>query len=245
MGAFVALVNREILSFFLTPLALVFSVIFLLLSTSFVFYLGDLYEIGQSSMQSYFRLLPWVCLLLIPALTMRSWSEEYRSGTMEFLDALPIPIWQLVLAKFIALCSVGFGALALSFPLWISLSWLGEPDHGAIVLGYFGSAMMMACMIAIGLCLSAISENQLIVYIVSSLVLLICLLAGYPLALNPIRELFSQSFVDLISSMSLLSHLQSITRGVLQIRDVIFYATTSLFWLCVNIFLLKAKKSMA
>ena len=83
MGAFFALVKREILSFFLTPLALVFSVIFLLLSNSFVFYLGDLYEIGQASMQSYFRLLPWVCLLLIPALTMRSWSEEYRSGTME------------------------------------------------------------------------------------------------------------------------------------------------------------------
>ena len=245
MGAFIALVNREILSFFLTPLALVFSVIFLLLSNSFVFYLGDLYEIGQSSMQSYFRLLPWVCLLLIPALTMRSWSEEYQSGTMEFLDALPIPSWQLVLAKFIALCAVGFGALALSFPLWISLSWLGQPDHGAIVLGYFGSAMMMACMIAIGLCLSAISENQLIVYIVTSLVLLICLLAGYPLALNPIRELFSQPFVDLISSMSLLSHLQSITRGVLEMRDVIFYATTSLFWLCVNIFLLQAKKSRA
>ena len=245
MGAFIALVKREILSFLLTPLALVFSVIFLLLSNSFVFYLGDLYEIGQSSMQSYFRLLPWVCLLLIPALTMRSWSEEYRSGTMEFLDALPIPSWQLVLAKFIALCSVGFGALALSFPLWISLSWLGQPDHGTIVLGYFGSAMMMACMIAIGLCLSAISENQLIVYIVTSLVLLICLLAGYPLALNPIRELFSQAFVDLISSMSLLSHLQSITRGVLEMRDVIFYATTSLFWLSVNIFLLQAKKSRA
>lgn len=245
MGAFIALVKREILSFFLTPLALVFSVIFLLLSNSFVFYLGDLYEIGQSSMQSYFRLLPWVCLLLIPALTMRSWSEEYRSGTMEFLDALPIPSWQLVLAKFIALCSVGFGALVLSFPLWISLSWLGQPDHGAIVLGYFGSAMMMACMIAIGLCLSAISENQLIVYIVTSLVLLICLLAGYPLALNPIRELFSQAFVDLISSMSLLSHLQSITRGVLEMRDVIFYLTTSLFWLCINIFLLQVKKSRA
>jgi ABC-2 type transport system permease protein len=245
MGAFIALVKREILSFFLTPLALVFSVIFLLLSNSFVFYLGDLYEIGQASMQSYFRLLPWVCLLLIPALTMRSWSEEFRSGTMEFLDALPIPSWQLVLAKFLALCGVGFSALVLSFPLWVSLTWLGQPDHGAIMLGYFGSAMMMACMIAIGLCLSAISENQLIVYIVSSLVLLIFLLAGYPLALNPIRELFSQPFVDLISSLSLLSHLQSITRGILEMRDVLFYVATSVFWLCVNIVLLQAKRSKA
>lgn len=243
MGAFIALVKREILSFFLTPLALVFCVIFLLLSNSFVFYLGDLYEIGQASMQSYFRLLPWVCLLLIPALTMRSWSEEFSSGTMEFLDALPFPVWQLVLAKFIALCSVGFCALALSLPLWVSLSWLGMPDHGTIMLGYFGSAMMIASMIAIGLCLSTISENQLIVYIVTSLVLLICLLAGYPLALNPIREIFSQTFVDLVSSLSLLSHLQSITRGILEMRDVLFYAISSAFWLIANCIVLKAKKS--
>ncbi len=245
MGAFIALVKREVMSFFLTPLALVFSVIFLLLSNSFVFYLGDLYEVGQASMQSYFRLLPWVCLLLVPALTMRSWSEEFSSGTMEFLDALPVPSWQLVLAKFIALCTVGFSALALSLPLWISLSWLGQPDHGAIMLGYFGSAMLMASMIAIGLCLSAVSENQLIVYIITSLVLLICLLAGYPLALNPIRELFSQAFVDLVSSLSLLSHLQSITRGVLELRDVFFYSATSVLWLVANVLLLQAKKSRA
>jgi ABC-2 type transport system permease protein len=242
MSAFGALVKRELQSFFLTPLALVFIVIFLLLSHSFVFYLGDLYEIGQANMQSYFRLLPWVCLLLMPALTMRSWSEEFRSGTIELLDALPIPTWQLVLAKFITLCSVSFSALALSFPLWLSLSWLGQPDHGVIILGYVGSAMMMAAMIAVGLCVSAFSENQLIDYIITSLILLLCLLAGYPLALNPIREVFSQTFVDLISSLSFLSHLQSITRGVLELRDMLFYLLTSLFWLIANVILLQAKK---
>jgi ABC-2 type transport system permease protein len=242
MGPFLAIVRRELQAYFRTPLALVFIVIFLLLSNSFVFYLGDLYEIGQASMQSYFRLLPWVCLLLIPALSMRAWSEEFRSGTMELLDALPIPPWQLVMAKFIALWGVALSALAMSFPLWMTLAWLGHPDHGSIILGYFGSAMLMAAMIAVGLCVSSISENQLIVYIVTSLILLLFLLAGYPLALNPVRELFSQSFVDLIGSLSFLTHLQSITRGVLDLRDILFYALTITFWLAANAVMLAARK---
>lgn len=242
MRAFLSIVMRELQAYFFTPLALVFIIIFLLLSNSFVFYLGDLYEIGQASMQSYFRLLPWVCLLLIPALSMRSWSEEYRSGTMEFLDALPIPGWQLVLAKFISLWCVALSALAMSFPLWMTLSWLGQPDHGTIILGYLGAAMMMAAMLAVGLCISSLSENQLIVYIVTSLILLLFLLAGYPLALNPVREVFSQSFVDLVSSLSFLTHLQSISRGVLDLRDVLFYALTIVFWLAANAVLLKSRK---
>ena len=239
---FLALLKRELQSYLQTPLALVFVVIFLIMSNSFVFYLGDLYEIGQASMQSYFRLLPWVCLLLIPALTMRAWSEEFSSGTIEFLDALPIPLWQMVLAKFLALWAISLSALALSFPLWLSLSWLGQPDQGVILLGYFGAAMLMASMIATALCVSAISENQLVVYIVSSMILLLSLLANYPLALNPIRELFSQQIVDLISSLSLLSYLQSITRGILQLKDVFFYGLTVLFWLALNVLFLQSKK---
>lgn len=242
MNAFIALFRRELQAYMFTPLALVFVVIFLVMSNSFVFYLGDLYEIGQASMQSFFRLLPWVCLLLIPALTMRAWSEEFSTGTFELLDALPIPLWQMVLAKFLALWIVAISAMILTLPLWFTLTWLGQPDHGVIALGYLGSALLMAAMISISLCISAISENQLVVYIVSSLVLLLCLLAGYPLALNPMREIFSQNIVDLISSLSLLSYLQSITRGVLQLRDILFYASTCLFWLCLNIIFLQSKK---
>lgn len=242
MSAFLSLFKRELQAYMFTSLALVFVVIFLVMSNSFVFYLGDMYEIGQASMQSFFRLLPWVCLLLIPALTMRAWSEEFSSGTYEILDALPIPLWQMVFAKFLALWTVALSALMLTFPLWLTLTWLGEPDHGVIVLGYFGSAMLIAAMIAISLCLSSLSENQLVVYIISSLVLLLSLLAGYPLALNPIREIFSQNMVDLISSMSLLSYVQSITRGVLQLQDVLFFVVTCLFWLSLNIIFLQSKK---
>lgn len=242
MNAFLALVRREWRAYWRTPLALVYVVIFLVLSNSFVFYLGDLFEAGQASMQPYFRLLPWVCLLLVPALSMRAWSEEFRSGTIELLDALPVPLWQTVLAKFAASWGVALSGLLLSFPLWLSLAWLGNPDHGVIVLGYVGAAAMLAAMLGVGLCLSALSQNQLVVYILSALLLLLYLLAGYPLALNPIRELFPQPTVDLIASLSMLSHLQAVTRGVLDLRDLLYFAVTAAFWLGINVLLLQARK---
>jgi ABC-2 type transport system permease protein len=173
---------------------------------------------------------------------MRSWSEEFRSGTIELLDALPLPPWQQVLAKFGALWSVAVVALLLSFPLWLSLAWLGDPDHGTIMLGYIGTCLMLAAMLSIGLCVSSFSENQLVVYLLSAMILLLYLLAGYPLALNPIREVFPQHVVDLIGSMSFLTHLNAITRGVLDLRDVLFFAITTLFWLVVNLLVLRARK---
>jgi ABC-2 type transport system permease protein len=233
--------KRECMAYYQTPLALVFTVVFLVLSNSFVFYLGDLYETGQASMQAYFRLLPWVCLLLLPALSMRAWAEEYRSGTFELVETLPVPYWQWIGGKFLALWAVACSALLLSFPLWITLAWLGQPDHGVIVLSYLGAALLMGAMLAIGLCISALSENQLVVFILTALAILLYLLAGYPLALNPLRELFSQSVVDLISAMSLLSHLQAITRGVLELRDILYFLLTMLFWLVLNLFVLQAR----
>lgn len=242
MSAFMPMLSRELNAYLRTPLALVYGVVFLVLSNAFVFYLGDLFEIGQASMQPFFRLLPWVFLLLLPALSMRSWAEEYRSGTMELLDSLPVPHWQMVLAKFTGLWCVGAGALMLSFPLWLTLAWLGQPDHGAILLGYAGSLLLLAAMLSIGLCLSALSENQLVVYLLTSLVILLYLLAGYPLALNPLRDVFPQAMVDLIASFSFLEHQQAIMRGVLEMRDILFFALTCLFWLSLNVLVLKAKK---
>ena len=237
MSAFRSLLRREMNAYLRTPLALVYAVVFLVLSNAFVFYLGDLFEIGQARMQPYFRLLPWVFLLLVPALSMRAWAEEFRSGTIELLDSLPIPGWQMVLAKFTGLWCVGAFVLMLSFPLWLTLAWLGQPDHGGILLGYAGSMLILAAMLAIGLC-----ENQLVVYLFSSLVILLYLLAGYPLALNPLRDVFPQGIVDLTASTSFLTHQQAIMRGVLELRDVLFFSLTCAFWLSLNVLVLKAKK---
>jgi ABC-2 type transport system permease protein len=244
MRALWTVFRREWLAYHQTPLALVFTVVFLAMSNSFVFYLGDLYETGQASMQAYFRLLPWVCLLLIPALSMRTWSEEFRSGTYELMETLPIPYWKWIAGKFMALWAVACGALVLSFPLWITLTWLGQPDHGVIALSYVGAFLMMGAMIAMGMCFSALSENQLVVYILSALCILLYLLSGYPLALNPVRELFSQSFVDVVSSISLLSHIQAVTRGVLELRDLLYFLLTIGFWLVLNLFALQKRRTV-
>lgn len=242
MSTFAALLRRELNVYLRTPLALVYTVVFLVLSNAFVFYLGDLFEIGQASMQPYFRLLPWVFLLLLPALSMRAWAEEFRSGTIELLDSLPVPGWKMVLAKFTGLWCVGACALMLSFPLWLTLAWLGQPDHGGILLGYAGSLLLLAAMLAIGLCLSATSDNQLVVYLFTCLVILLHMLASYPLALNPLRDLFPQSIVDLVGSLSFLNHQQAIMRGVLELRDVLFFGLTSAFWLMLNVLVLQARK---
>jgi ABC-type uncharacterized transport system involved in gliding motility auxiliary subunit/ABC-type transport system involved in multi-copper enzyme maturation permease subunit len=242
MNTFVPILTRELKAYLRTPLGLVYTVVFLILSNAFVFYLGDIFEIGQATLQPFFKILPWVFLLMVPALSMRSWAEEIRSGTIELLDSLPIPTWQLVLAKFAGLWTVAAIALMLSFPLWLTISWLGQPDQGSILLGYLGSMMLLAAMLSIGLCLSSLSENQLIVYMITALVILLYLLAGYPLALNPIRDVFPQALVDLIASYSLLEHQQAIIRGVLDLRDVLFFLATCAFWLSLNVFILSARK---
>lgn len=242
MTTFKPMLARELKAYIRTPLALVYTVVFLVLSNAFAFYLGDLFEIGQASLQSYFRLLPWVLLLLLPALSMRSWAEEFRSGTFELLDSLPVPPWQIVLAKLSGLWLVAATALLLTFPLWLSVTWLGQPDQGAILLSYAGSLMLLAAMLSVGLCISSISDNQLVVYLLTALVILLYLLAGYPLALNPVRDIFPQGLVDLIASFSFLDQLQAIIRGVLELRTVLFFAATSVFWLSLNVIILKIKK---
>lgn len=242
MSTFLPMLARELNIYLRTPLGLVYTMVFLILSNAFVFYLGDIFEIGQATLQPYFKILPWVFLLLVPALSMRSWADEIRSGTIELLDSLPIPAWQMVLAKLLGLWTVAATALLLSFPLWLTISWLGQPDQGGIMLGYFVSMMILAAMLSIGLCLSSLSENQLVVYVLTSLVILLYLLAGFPLALNPIRDVFPQALVDLIASYSFLEHQQAIIRGVLDLRDLLFFAITCLFWLSLNVFILSARK---
>jgi ABC-type uncharacterized transport system involved in gliding motility auxiliary subunit/ABC-type transport system involved in multi-copper enzyme maturation permease subunit len=242
MSAFRSMLTKEVKAYLNTPLALVYTVVFLVLSNAFAFYLGDFFETGQSSLQTYFRLLPWVLLLLLPALTMRSWAEEFRSGTYELLDSLPVPAWQIVLAKLAGLWLVAAISLLLSFPLWLTVSWLGQPDQGTIILSYAGSLMLLAAMLSAGLCISSLSENQLVVYLFTALVILLYLLAGYPLALNPIRDIFPQGLVDLIASFSFLDYQQAIIRGVLELRAVLFLAATCMFWLLLNIIILKARK---
>jgi ABC-2 type transport system permease protein len=238
-----AVFRREFASYFATPLATVFIVIFLLLAGVFTFYLGDLYETGQADLQPFFRFHPWLYLLLVPALSMRLWAEERKSGSLELLLTLPLSRWQAVLGKFLAAWAFLGLALVLTVPVWATVAWLGEPDHGVILASYAGSWLMGGAMLALGGCLSAMTRSQVVAFVLSAMACLLLLLAGFPLALNAVREIAPQSWVDAIGALSYLTHYQAITRGVLDLRDLVFFLAAIVAWLLATAAIIELKQA--
>ncbi len=235
--------RRELRSYFATPLAYVFIVIFLVLASVFTFQLGGLFERGQADLQSFFRWHPWLYLVLIPAISMRLWAEERNSGSIELLMTLPITLWQAVVGKFLAAwCFAGI-ALALTFPVWITINYLGSPDNGAIVAAYIGSFLMAGGFLAIGMCMSAATRNQVIAFITAALVGFIFLLAGFPLILDLLRLALPQVLVDAVSSLGFLTHFDAISKGVIDLRDLVYFAALIGFWLTATALVLDMKKA--
>jgi ABC-2 type transport system permease protein len=238
-----ALFRREFASYFATPLALVFIIIFLLLSGVFTFYLGGFYERGQADLAPFFEFHPWLYLFLIPALAMRLWAEERKSGSIELLMTLPVSPWQAVLSKFLAAWCVAGVALALTFPIWLTVNYLGDPDNGAILAAYCGSFLMAGGFLAIGACLSAVTRNQVIAFIVSVVVCFLFLLSGFPFVLSLFSGWAPQVLVDAIASLSFLTHFQSISKGVIDLRDLVYFVTIIGVWLVANTIVLDMKKA--
>ncbi len=243
MSPLAAIFRREFASYFSTPLALVFIVIFLLLAQSFTFYFGNFFGIGQADLQPFFRFHPWLYLLFVPAISMRLWAEERKTGTMELLLTQPVGLWQAVLAKFLAAWAFLVIALALTFPIWLTVNWLGSPDNGVIFASYLGSALVAGALLAVGSCLSAATRSQVVAFILTVVVCLVLLLAGFPLALDPIRGIAPQFVVDAISGLSVLTHYQAVTRGVLDLRDVAYFLLFILAWLAATTLVIDFKKA--
>lgn len=243
MSALLAVFRREFASYFATPLALVFLVIFLALAGAFTFYLGGFFEAGQADLQAFFRFQPWLYLLLVPAVAMRLWAEERKSGTLELLLTLPLTLWQAVLGKFLAAWAFLGLALSLTFPMWLTVAWLGDPDHGVIIASYLGSWLLAGGLLAIGGCLSAATRSQVIAFVLTVLVCLLLLLAGFPMALEPLAMIAPQSLVDAISGLSFLSHFQAIVRGVLDLRDLMFFLLNIGAWLFATVLVIDLKKA--
>ena len=235
--------KRELSAYFSTPLAYVFIVIFLLLSGVFTFYLGSFFERGQADLSSFFGFHPWLYLLLIPAISMRLWAEERSSGSIELLLCLPITLWQATLGKFLAAWIFTAIALALTFPVWITVNYLGEPDNGAIIAAYIGSLLMAGGFLAIGVCISAATRNQVIAFIFSVVVCFLFLLSGFELVLNFFRGWLPQILVDTIASFSILTHFQAISKGVIDLRDIVFFAALIVVWLMASAIVLDLKKA--
>ena len=238
-----ALFRRELKSYFATPVAYVFIVIFLVLMGTFTFYLGGFYERGQADLRPFFNFHPWLYLFLVPALSMRLWAEERKSGTVELLMTLPVTPWQAVLGKFFAAWVFTGIALALTFPIWITVNYLGEPDNGAILTGYVGSFLMAGGFLAIGACLSAATRNQVIAFVFSVVICFGFLLSGFPMVLDVFSGWLPQVVVDGIASLSFLTHFTNISRGVIDLRDLVYFGLLIYAFLYANTVVLQWKQA--
>ena len=242
MNAVWAVCRRELLSYFATPVAYVFIVIFLVLASTFTFYLGNFYERGQADLSPFFTFHPWLYLFLVPALSMRLWAEERKSGSIELLVTLPLELWEAVLGKFLAAWAFTLLAIALTFPLWITVNYLGAPDNGAIFAAYIGSGLMAGGFLAVGSCISATTKNQVIAFILAVVACFVLLLAGFPLVLDVFSGWAPQALVDAIASLSFLTHFQSISRGVIDLRDLVYFALLIAACLYANTIVLAIKR---
>ena len=242
MGAITIIMKREFASYFSTQLAYVFILIFLVLSGVFTFYLGNFYERGQADLLPFFNFHPWLYLFLVPALSMRLWAEELKSGSIELLLTLPVTITGAVVGKYLAAWLFTGVALLLTTPLWLTVNYLGEPDNGVILASYFGSWLMAGSFLAIGSCMSALTKSQVIAFILCGVLCLLFVLAGYPLVLNSFKDWLPISMVDSIASLSFLTHFSSISRGIISLQDVLYFGAVQVVWLAATIVVINAKQ---
>jgi ABC-2 type transport system permease protein len=243
MGIIGSIAQRELRGYFATPLAYVFIVIFLALAGLFTFYLGGFYERGQADLSPFFSFHPWLYLFLVPAIAMRLWAEERKSGSVELLMTLPITLWQAVLGKFFAAWLFIAAALALTFPIWITVNYLGEPDNGVIVAAYLGSLLMAGGFLAIGSCISAANRNQVVAFIITVVICFLFMLAGFPLVLDFFAGWLPGPLLDAVASLSFLTHFTSISKGVLDLRDVLYFLLVIGAWLLATTIVLDLKKA--
>jgi ABC-2 type transport system permease protein len=238
-----ALFKRELQSYFSTPVAYVFIVIYLVLMGTFTFYLGRFFERGQADLSAFFSFHPWLYLFLVPAISMRLWAEERKTGSIELLMTMPITAWQAVLGKYLAAWTFTGIALLLTFPIWITVNYLGNPDNGVILAGYIGSFLMAGGFLAIGSCLSATTRNQVIAFVITVATCFGFLLSGFPMVLDLFSSWAPQILVDGIASLSFLTHFANISKGVIDFRDLIYFGLLIGAFLYTNTIVLQWKQA--
>lgn len=235
--------RRELAGYFATPVAYVFAVVFLFLSGIFTFHFGRLYEREQADLQPFFAFMPWLFLFLIPAISMRLWSEERKSGTVELLMTLPVSMAQAVVGKFLAAWIFTAIVLALTLPTWITVNYLGNPDNGIIVAGYVGTLLLAGAYLAIGSSISALTRNQVIAFVCTVVVCFLFVVSGYAPVLEWITGWAPQFVIDTVSSFSFLTHFNSISRGVVDLRDLIYFLSVILTFLFASAVVIDLEKA--
>jgi ABC-2 type transport system permease protein len=238
-----AVFRREFQGYFATPLAYVFIVIFLLAMGSFTFYFGRFYDTGQANLSVFFGFHPWLYLFLIPAISMRLWAEEQKTGTIELLLTLPISVGAAVLGKFLAAWAFAGIALLLTFPMWLTVGFLGMPDHGVIAASYFGSWLMAGGYLAIGSCISALTNNQVIAFVVTLVACFLITISGHDIVLDFFQGWAPLAIVNAISSFSFITHFAAIMNGVIDLRDLIFFFSLIALFLYINVIVVDLKRA--
>ncbi len=245
MPSVLAVCKRELAGYFATPVAYVFIVIFLVLTGVFTFAdeLGNFYNRGQADLRPFFNFHPWLYLFLIPALSMRLWAEERRGGTIELLMTLPIPTFGAVAGKFLAAWAFAGVALALTFPVWITVNVLGEPDNGVIFAAYIGSFLLAGGFLAIGACISAMTRSQVIAFVIAIVVCFLFLLAGFPVVQDALSGWAPDAVAEAVAGFSFLTRFESISKGVLAPRDLLYFASLIGVLLAANAMIIEMKKA--
>lgn len=243
MSTALTLFRREFLSYFVTPVAYVFIVIFLALLGAMTFFLGGFFSRGQADLAPFFAFHTWLYLLLVPAVSMRLWSDERKTGTIEMLLTLPVSPTQAVLAKFFAAWAFAAIALALTFPIWLSVNYLGNPDNGVIVAGYVGSLVMAGAFLAIGSCFSTVSKNQVIAFVLAVIVSLAFTVAGTPLVLEFVSGWAPRAVIDVVAGLSFLANFDAISKGVLDLVNLIYFLSVMALFLFLNVVFVNTLKA--
>lgn len=225
MTSMIAVFRRELAAYFETPLAYVFLVVFAFAVPSFAWQIGDLFETRRADLTPMFDYMPWLLLILMPALAMRSWSEERDRGTLEILLTSPIPLWAAALGKFLAAWSMAACALVLTFPMWIAMNYLGAPDNAAIATAYVGSLLLAGGYLALGQALSAVTSNQVVAFVLGTGACFLITVAGLPFVLDALEARAPAALAEAIADLSALSRFEALRQGVLAIPDLIYFVS--------------------
>tara|TARA_R110002073_G_scaffold141534_4_gene292642 strand:- start:1194 stop:1937 length:744 start_codon:yes stop_codon:yes gene_type:complete len=223
MGSLIAVYRRELTAYFQTPLAYVFLAVFAFAAPAFAFHIGRFFDTNRADLAPLFDYLPWLLVILMPALAMRAWAEERDRGTLEFLMALPIPLWASTGGKFLAAWTVAAAAIALTAPMWIAVNYLGEPDNMAIATAYLGALLLAGGYLAIGQALSATTANQVVAFVLGAGACFLLTMAGLPLVLSVLGENAPAALSEFIAGLSALEHYDAFRNGVIDLTDLLYF----------------------
>lgn len=243
MHSILTIFKRELRSYFATPIALIFLTVFLVINGFFTFKLGRFYETSQADLRSFFLWHPWLYLFIVPAVSMRLWAEEKKSGTIELLMTLPVTLFEASLGKFLAAWAFVGLSLLLTFPMVLTVNFLGNPDNGVILVGYLGSFLMAGAFLAIGTAISASTNSQVISFVLSTTVCLILILMGFEPVIDALQDIFPAGVVDQLANLSFPYHFEAIQRGVIDLRDIVYFVSLMLLSLFAGAVILERSKA--